>query len=802
MEKFLEGLTGRRRAAMEFLFTHLPLSDLDCYDHSLFLRFTDHALALRESAPWCAALDDDIFYHYVLFPRVNDEDLSFHREIFRAALWDRVKDLPTTAERILAVNRWCHENASYEMQDDRTASPLTVYRCGSGRCGEESAFLVSALRSIGIPARQVYSPRWTHCDDNHAWVEALSDGTWRFLGACEPEPVLDRGWFNAPASRALLVHSRLFGAASHPLHGEAICTEGCVTWYNQTSRYALTTRHTIRAELNGKGAAGAAIAVQVLNEASFHTIAHLTADENGETQIELGMGDFHIFACLGDFSAECDCRTGDTVVLRLENIHKHDDEWHHADFIAPLDAPVNPSPLSAELKKHRAATLARGTLLREQRIAAMCPAEDRKSALITAARGNAGEILRFLRRDEDPRREQMLRALTGKDLRDVTDEILESHLRSLAPQGDLGDDIYLPFVLSPRIELEPLTAWRELLPSFFSEEQKTAFRADPAALWSALSEMVSIADGNLYRSLVWTPVQALRAGRCDERSLRILYVAMLRSLGVPARLRAMDSLPEFWQAHAWHTVSDEACGVLRLTCDVPAVYRQNWSLSRRTRDGWTLLVPDDIVWQDGQCALSLPEGEYRVITSVRMPSGNQFAALRHFSIAAGKTTDCALQFRSYSLSDLLRRQRLPAFAARTIEGEPIEDIAHTDGRATLLLWLEEGGEPTEHVLGELMADCDAWTALPVNLFFLLRSPDCVRQRTLSSALERLSTARVLLDDWAFDLETAARHLTCDPDRPPLAVVCDGDGCAVYGVSGYGVGSVELLRRIVEHVVKR
>ena len=62
--------------------------------------------------------------------------------------------------------------------------------------------------------------------------------------------------------------------------------------------------------------------------------------------------------------------------------------------------------------------------------------------------------------------------------------------------------------------------------------------------------------------------------------------------------------------------------------------------------------------------------------------------------------------------------------------------------------------------------------------------------------------RVLLDDWAFDLETAARHLTCDPDRPPLAVVCNGKGQAVYGVSGYHVGSVELLTRIAAHLVEQ
>ena len=155
----LEALELPRRRAMAFLRRCLPASDLDCYPFGLFLQFADHALSLRERAPWCGALEEEIFLHYVLFPRVNDEDLSFHRALFFDALWPRVRDLPAPEERVLAVNRWCHENASYQLQDDRTASPLTVFRCGSGRCGEQSAFLVSALRSVGIPG-SARPPLW------------------------------------------------------------------------------------------------------------------------------------------------------------------------------------------------------------------------------------------------------------------------------------------------------------------------------------------------------------------------------------------------------------------------------------------------------------------------------------------------------------------------------------------------------------------------------------------------------------------------------------------------------------------
>ena len=307
----LAALEQERRQAMEFLRDHLPESDLDCYPFDLFLAFADQALSVRREAPWCAALDEEIFCHYVLFPRVNDEDLSFHRALFHDALWPRVKDLPTLEEKVLEVNRWCHENASYQFQDDRTASPLTVYQSGSGRCGEESAFLVSALRSVGIPARQVYSPRWAHCDDNHAWAEALCGDTWRFLGACEPEPILDRGWFNTAASRAMLIHSRLFGAGRSSLHGTPLGTDGAVTWYNQTARYARTRTYTFRAvREDGAPAAGVRFLLQVVNEASFHTIASLTADEKGEARAELGLGDLHVQALLEGLRPKGTVRTG------------------------------------------------------------------------------------------------------------------------------------------------------------------------------------------------------------------------------------------------------------------------------------------------------------------------------------------------------------------------------------------------------------------------------------------------------------------------------------------------------------
>ncbi len=790
----LSALEGDRRRAMEFLRDHLPDSDLDCYPFSLFLRFAHHALALREAAPWCGALEWEIFAHYVLFPRVNDEDLSFHRALFHASLWPRVKDLPTAEDRVLEANRWCCEHASYEAQDERTASPLTVYRCGSGRCGEESAFLVSALRSVGIPARQVYAPRWAHCGDNHAWVEALCDGVWRFLGACEPEPVLDRGWFNTAASRAVLVHSRLFGSGSSPLHGAPLGRAGGVSWFNQTSRYARTHTAVLRALLDGRPAAGAVFEVQLLNDGFFHTIAALTADGAGQARVELGLGSVHVLARLGSLAAEGDCE-GDALTLELASLPAADSGWTDFDVRAPEPDPARAVPLTPAQKRRRARELAQCAAARVQRLAGQynpARALPGREDLLRAARGNFGQIAAFLAGDGGPRREALARTLTDKDLRDAGAAALAGHLQGLPPPPPgVPEEVYWPYLACPRAALEPLTPWlnglRPLLPPLGD---------DPAALAAWLEERTALADGqDSYRPLYWPPLAALRAGRCDEKSRRVLLVAALRALGVPARLRPLDGAPQFWRDGAFHAIRPEETETLRLTCPgTPPVCGQDWTLSCWTGTGWQALSLEDGTWTDGALTVRLPAGRCRLITSTRLPNGSQLAARRELDLSPGETAAVELRRRPFDLARALTCLPMPATPARAPDGGETADIFRLNGRPTLLVWAEEGAEPTEHLLGELDGQRAALDCLGVNVRFLLRRREGASQPTLAGLLGRWPAARVLLDDWAYDLEDFARRLACDPDAPPLAVLCDGAGRARYAASGYRVGGGAMLAR--------
>ena len=170
-------LTDAEREALTFLYAYMPLPDITDNDGAFFLANVDCSLRAREEMPWGKRVPDREWRHFVLPLRVNNEPLDSSRIVFYRELKPRVEKL-TMAEAILEVNHWCHEHATYQPSDGRTASPLQTVKSAIGRCGEESTFAVAALRSVGIPARQVYTPRWAHTDDNHAWVEAWADGAW------------------------------------------------------------------------------------------------------------------------------------------------------------------------------------------------------------------------------------------------------------------------------------------------------------------------------------------------------------------------------------------------------------------------------------------------------------------------------------------------------------------------------------------------------------------------------------------------------------------------------------------------
>ena len=226
----------------DFLRDNMNSADRVTYSEDFWERNVQKTLDVRKKMKWNISERD--FKYFVLPLRVNNENLDDFRIVWADSLCSRVQGM-TMEQAILEINHWCHEMATYAPSDARTSSPLATIRKGLGRCGEESVLTVSALRAVGIPARQVYTPRWAHTDDNHAWVEAISDdGKWHFIGACEPEPKLDMAWFNAPVSRAMLLHTKVFGK-DYDGPEEVIQKTPAYTEINVTANYVPVAKRVV-----------------------------------------------------------------------------------------------------------------------------------------------------------------------------------------------------------------------------------------------------------------------------------------------------------------------------------------------------------------------------------------------------------------------------------------------------------------------------------------------------------------------------------------------------------------------------
>ena len=74
----------------------------------------------RDEMPWGKEIPDELFRHFVLPIRVNNENLDDSRRVCYDERKDTVKGLPMK-DAILEVNHWCHEKVVYRPSDARTS---------------------------------------------------------------------------------------------------------------------------------------------------------------------------------------------------------------------------------------------------------------------------------------------------------------------------------------------------------------------------------------------------------------------------------------------------------------------------------------------------------------------------------------------------------------------------------------------------------------------------------------------------------------------------------------------------------
>ena len=792
--------------ALKYLYMAMPCSDMGNYEFEVFLDYAKNSVELWHKSEGVRALPEKIYLNYVLYHRVNEEEIAPCRTLFAKEIQSFMEEngnaaLLGTEDRkkaAIEVNYWCAQEATYHCTDDRTLSAVTVYRRGNGRCGEESVFTVNAMRSVGIPARQVYAPKWSHCDDNHAWVEIWNEGQWYFLGACEPLPILNKGWFTNASSRAMMVHSRWFDMEDSD--EEKIGQDGMVTMLNELSRYAAVTEFKVKVmDEDGNPAVGAEVSFEVLNYSEFSPVAEGITGEDGTCSFTTGLGSLAVQI---SWKGSCVCAFADTreqkeICVELGKNKVQKEAWQAVDMIAPVDTPVNTDMPTEEQTEEGNRRLEKASA---RRIAKTENWENPECEKFLQ-----GGFQEECAEDEEEGllREELLGVLTEKDRTDLKAEVLEEHLTFAMPyEEELEHSLFVNYVLNPRVDDEVLMKYRAAVENAFTEDQKMLFRENPAAIWEAVQKKVISMPDRERKSVITTPSGCMKTGVGSHLSKKILFVAIARTFGIPTRLNPEDRSMEYWKDGKFVPVLPEAeksCRVLfKSGEEITWKYFQNWSMAKLQDGKYVSLRLGGLNWEDHILHAELEPGEYRIVTSNRLPNGNIFAYVYHFSIEAGQQKEITLCLRQADLEDMLENIELPEFELKKDEAgtEKVKASDLTAEGKHILMFLEESREPTEHILNEMMEQPEAFRKICSRILFVVQSEEALKDPTIKKALSTFPEISVYYDCFADHIELLGRRMYVDHEKLPLIIVTSEKMNGIYATSGYNVGTGDMLLRLM------
>ncbi len=802
-----------------FLYAYMPMSDLADYDFEFFENQVKVAMEARNTFSWGKTIPDDIFRHFVVVYRVNNENLDTARSYIFHQLKKRIQNM-SMYDAALEVNHWCHEYVDYQPADARTSAPLATLKTSHGRCGEESTLTVTALRAVGIPARQCYTPRWAHCDDNHAWVEVWVDGKWYFLGACEPAPALNMGWFANVSTRTMMVHTNVFGRYEGPEEvNKRTPYYSCI---NLLSNYADTaTAYVTVYDKRHLPAKNATVCFKLYNYAEYYTLAEVKTDENGRAKLNTGLGDLLVWAKQGDdyAYAQLDLRKQNHLVLILSD--KGPNPWmpvgnlvQRFDMVPPVGKPVaNDVSVTAQMACDK--RLAKEDKMREAYRATFPTkaqtdkyrndyfSQEEFYDVVHRSEGNHAEIIRFLQ--NHPKRvgglylKEFVKALADKDLRDTKAEILEKQLTTYK-EGKYPISAFVKGILPARISNELIRDWRlPLRDALVKAIPNTVITADKLLNWT--KQNITVDPLCNYYNCPISPMGVVNFRRTDAHSRDIFFVAACRSLDIPCYLDNASNIVYVWENGDWQEVAFESkevspleqMAVLTLHNPKGYTYYIHYTLQRFENGEYVSYdFENDPRVEARDIELVLPAGKYCLSTGNRYSDGEVLSELHFFTL---KEKD----EYTIKIPELVPRNNTYGYLDMNINklnGKSLSDLLKESGKDKMILCLvAPGTEPTNHLAKEIAAKKAGYEAWGGRMMFLANNANWKKEKNQPANLEVYSKS---VNDLGEIVLAALRNAVHDGTLPhttgerPVCLVIDKEGNILFVSEGYHIGLGDLL----------
>ncbi len=822
---FGDSLSANESAAMKWIYAYSYTPDIVDHSTDFHLENIRIALKAREELPWGKDVPLEQWRAFVLPLRINNEILDNFRVEYYEELRDLVKDM-TMEQAVLELNHWAHQHITYAPSDGRTSSPLATLRNALGRCGEQSTFFATVLRTVGIPARQVYTPRWAHTDDNHAWVEAWVDGTWHYMGASEPAPVLDNAWFDAPVLRAMLLHTRAFG----PYNGkeEWLGADKSMTELNVSENYIPTAPAMVKVvDANGKPVEGVKVTFRIYNYSELYPAVTRITNRLGEASVKLGYGDIVVVAgrspeemAMGQLSNR---EGGSTLELTLGAWESLPVEQH-----LRLTPPVEQIPdkgITEEMEAANNARMAENNAVRTAYTETFPTEETAKSLadelkltgdirtkliqLYPNTRGYHKEIGDFLRfagsQNKSTEAVLLLSSLVEKDLHDVNIQVLKDALaRSLTPEQWRDANLICPRVLLEHlypVEPQLVAAIEEIKASVAWDKSSISERA--VAIATTL-EGFKIDDRYNPSKVVLSPASTWAYKMGDTRSLTVLAVRLLRTAGISAKYDTANGVivykDEQGKSQILPFLSDgeeelSADCLLNLSYKSEGYlktpkYESNFTVGYVNEEGQLTTYGFD--WQTPYNEISgsslLYDKNY-LLTGNRLADGTVLLGFRKQT--CGEVTPLVFDRDDMAVSVIGSLNAESLYYDLATQSE--KSIISTTGRGYYVLIIGRAHhEPTDHILRDMQAIVGKDGKLPLPVIVLANDPTPELQALLPQAV------------WGKDTQGVEQAVMTDNELgnridKPLVVIADTFNRVVFISQGYTIGIGERIAQVVADI---
>lgn len=787
----MDTLKREEREALEFLYAYMPYSDLADYNQSFYLNQIRTAFEARNTMSWGKTIPEDIFRHFVLVYRVNNENLDTARQYMYGVLKDRVKGM-SMEDAALEVNHWCHEHVAYRASDIRTSSPLATLKTSLGRCGEESTFTVTAMRSVGIPARQCYTPRWAHCDDNHAWVEVWVDGEWKFLGACEPDPRLNMGWFAIPSTRCMMVHSKVFGR--YEGDEEVMKKTDLFSELNLLSHYAPTRKVTITVtDEKGKTMEGVEVDFRLYNYSEFYPLSTQKTNSKGQASLTTGLGNLLIWANNGTKYAfnKIDVRKDSTMTLIIGDSEKAN--LLELEMIPPAVGNAKVIPTEEEIAIN-AKRFAYEDSLRAAYISTFPKEKDYKDAkvwkFIKKSEGNYEEISTFINKHYgETYLFNYLTSFSDKDMRDITAETLEANYIN-PKEGEANIDAFIKGVLPSRVSNEMVRPFREELSTAFKNNDLKSLRK-----WTI--ENIKIDDFGNYYNCPISPLGVYKLRYADSHSRDIFYVAACRSIGVPAYLDNATNEIFVYENQTWNKVvfteekPVDKSSTITLTYKgkdpAKPIYWPHFTLQKLEKGRFvTFDFENDPRMEEFPASLDLDPGTYCLSTGNRYPDGKVRSRLEFFTTS--KDEKATKEIIILPLLEEKSKLGNLDINAEVFKGVALSNYSGKTG--FIYLNLGDYKEPSKHLIQELLKlqkEMKTWGGKTYMI-----GPNTINMQSWNLFNTDFAYNKGILEENL--LKTLNISLN---NNYPFVVLISPEGNILYHSEGYKIGVIEQILKKVK-----